>query len=848
MVKKLQRKIMLYVLLTMLIISPFLPTIKAKPTDVRSAKNIKITTSETPSSYVGKAPREWTFMVYLDGDNNLESAAIDDFLEMSSVGSTTDVAIVTLFDRWSNASDPDDDTSYGNWTTAKIFYVDYGETPYASNADEDWGERNMGNPSTLFDFINYSITNYPAEKYILVLWDHGGGYFGACWDEDNGDDNLNLTEIRTALKNVYESLGIKIDIVGFDACLVGTIETAYALKDYVDIVVFSEEYEPGDGWPYDDILNTLKANPTMSPEDLATEIVDDYINYYTYSNADVTMSAVNVSYVAMYTFAAINRVAGYLLRHYSTFSSSIIAAIDATETFSYSWLKDIKHFFINLKNRVSDATLIDLLDESISKIDGAIIDYGHLSNHPNAYGLSAHISYDYYFVMYDYLLSSEYHQWDQFQRRVYGASPGIWFYDIKFYGFDYDGDGAYATDLAIYVDLDVLTSATVYVTIYGYNGTHEEVVGDYGWFTISGASSSDAKNISISVSSNATYSFRIEVYDGSDTIQFYYYCDANISNIPLETSEPIVDVVPPDIDVYSPENNTYHNTSFISLYWTYSDNIEVDHIEIKIDSGSWQNIGIRSDYDLYGLSEGRHDIYVKAVDIAGNENIYHLVVFIDLTRPSIEIISPSNNTYINDTTLVLEWNAYDDNLDYLEVFLNGTKIAGPITTNSYTLYNLDDGYYFIEVRAVDKAGNRNSSMIIIIVDMEPPTVEVKSPSNGSTMTECNIEFILNISDNMGIDRVIVFINGSKIKEMETNYENFTIKFNESAYYVIKIVVYDKAGNSADTTIIIVIHLSTGGVTSIPRRTTLGILDLNTLIPMLIIFSLIIIAVFILLKK
>ena len=347
--------------------------------EVKMHKN----TYELADTRQKQALYDWVFAVYLDGDNNLESVAIDDFLEMSSVGSTSNVVVVVLFDRCAG-SDPDQGYSieYNNWADARIFQIDEDEEPWDYKADEVWGEVNMGDPQTLLRFINYTVTNYPAEKYALILWDHGGGYFGACWDEDNGDDNLNLSEIKEALAEAYSQLGVKINLLGFDACLMGNLEVAYAFRDYVDVVVFSQEYEPSDGWPYDSILSFLTSNPTVSADSLATTIVNEYINFYSdpnHANPYATLSAINITYLVKHTFAAINRVSGYLLRHYSNFSSDIEYALNGAETSvtkDFKFQKDLKHFFILLRNRVLDSTLISLLDDAIREIENTVIAYG----------------------------------------------------------------------------------------------------------------------------------------------------------------------------------------------------------------------------------------------------------------------------------------------------------------------------------------------------------------------------------------------------------------------------------------------------------------------------------------
>ena len=185
----------------------------------------------------------------------------------------------------------------------------------------------MGDPQTIVDFVTWSVTNYPAEHYALILWDHGGGIDGVCWDEDNGDDNINIFELRNALNTIYTDLGIKLDILGFDACLMGMIEIAYQVRDYVDYVVFSEEVIYEYGWPYSEILEDLVNNPDMSPAEFAKVIVDRYVESYNNgSNGisyDATMSAINISALTKFAYRKLDRVLGELLRNYDTYSDAI---------------------------------------------------------------------------------------------------------------------------------------------------------------------------------------------------------------------------------------------------------------------------------------------------------------------------------------------------------------------------------------------------------------------------------------------------------------------------------------------------------------------------------------------
>jgi len=252
---------------------------------------------------------EWTVMVYLDSDNNLESAGIDDINEMEMVGSTSNVNIVVQVDRIpysilaANNEGYADNTSNGNWTNTRRYYItqDFDPVQINSQLKSDLGELNMGDPQTLVDFVDWATINYPAKKYLLVIWNHGGGFRSLsltkdiAWDDTSGRDKITMPELEYALSAISTQMGKRIDIVGMDACFMAMTEVAYQIKDYTDILVTSEESVPFNGWPYDIILGELVGNSLISSGQLAADMVDKYIFSYAYGN--VTQSAIDLSYM-----------------------------------------------------------------------------------------------------------------------------------------------------------------------------------------------------------------------------------------------------------------------------------------------------------------------------------------------------------------------------------------------------------------------------------------------------------------------------------------------------------------------------------------------------------------------
>lgn len=157
----------------------------------------------------------------------------------------------------------------------------------------------MGLADTLADFLQWGLRSYPAEHIGLILWDHGGGSIsGVCFDEVNGNDSLMLRELDAGLAKANPILWQKLDFVGFDACLMGTLETANVLASYADYMFASQEIEPGSGWEYSSIIEHLAARPDTSTEELGRALADGYRDSLpSSSRSSATLSVVDLSQV-----------------------------------------------------------------------------------------------------------------------------------------------------------------------------------------------------------------------------------------------------------------------------------------------------------------------------------------------------------------------------------------------------------------------------------------------------------------------------------------------------------------------------------------------------------------------
>lgn len=337
------------------------------------------------------APNTWTFMVYLDGDNDLEDVAILDFLEMAAIGSTARLNIVLQFDR-----SPAYDATYGNWATCKRFLVTNGMTPTAPNAISDIGEVNMGDPNVLADFINWGVQTYDATNYALVLWDHGGSWYGISWDYSSSNAYLNMSELVSALDIAQTANGgLVFDVLGFDACSMGSIEVAYQVMPYAKYLVGSEISVPDDGFEYTGPLTALAANPDMPTLEFCDEILYHYSEYYLslpgtpnwYElNESFTLSVVDLGLVDELV-VAVGSLATELQDNLGLWVNHIALARSQTESYDAAWFNDgidIYNFAENLRNLTPNATIDALAEGVMASLEASVLNETHGTNPDNS--------------------------------------------------------------------------------------------------------------------------------------------------------------------------------------------------------------------------------------------------------------------------------------------------------------------------------------------------------------------------------------------------------------------------------------------------------------------------------
>lgn len=294
----------------------------------------------------GKA--KWTVMLYMNGDNSLDPFALLDFEEMAKVKYDSNVNVVVQLDRRQLRKnvEPTDE----NWSETRRFLMREGLKATRSDSLQDFNEEsNMGAPETLVSFVTWAREKFPAKRYMLIIWSHGDGwrrqtaeepfftdpnltakarqlavaqaedllnrgqltdsklkelnlaltsvepqFRTISEDETNYSDKLYVREIQDALEGVY---GAKrgLDVIGFDACLMQMIETAYAMRNVARVMIGSEELEPSEGWSYDRWLWELVAKPNMDGTAISSVMVKTYEDTYCIDNPATTLSAINLA-------------------------------------------------------------------------------------------------------------------------------------------------------------------------------------------------------------------------------------------------------------------------------------------------------------------------------------------------------------------------------------------------------------------------------------------------------------------------------------------------------------------------------------------------------------------------
>lgn len=359
--------------------------------------------------------KDWTFLVYMAADNDLGRFAANNIKQMAAIGSNAHINIVVQLDI----------SISGGRKITRRYYIEKGRILHLNAADAQSQQMDSGSPETLISFCTWAITEFPAEHYALIFWNHGTGILdpnrgriinatelftfnpainrfeldrsigffdfinvinqedeqrGICWDDSTGN-YLNNKALDYALETIRSKLlgGKKIDIIGFDACLMSMLEVADIIKKHAHIMVGSQEVELGTGWNYSLVLTPFDQQ-SLDPFDFGKHIVRAYQHTYHQITNDYTLSAINLDIIDSleqdaHTIAQLLTEALKCQKN-GTVKKAIRACRDklACTHFDEPSYIDLHHFYVNLDRHAGNfdvahkekTSLLARLKESIN--------------------------------------------------------------------------------------------------------------------------------------------------------------------------------------------------------------------------------------------------------------------------------------------------------------------------------------------------------------------------------------------------------------------------------------------------------------------------------------------------
>lgn len=330
--------------------------------------------------------REWTIMVFENGNNNLDEYIQMDMNEMEMVGSSDQVNVVA---------------EWGSYATRKVIRTRITKDNDLKNVTspvlQTLQGADMGNWREVVNFVNWAKTNFPAKRYMLVIADHGAGWRASDGKVVSIDDvtgnGIRLPQLSLMAHEIKKLLGRNIDIIGFDACLMAMAEVAAEFWGMADYMLASQEVEPGYGWSYRDALPYFVKYPTSSPVQLGQAAIKAYMASYsggTQGNEQVTLSLVNLSMMDAVA-TDLRNFAETIYKKATSDQKLLVSKAFATAQHYYnSDYIDLKNFYELIRAQKSLSTVITerWILEAEARLQKAVVANGVTRDYANSHGLS----------------------------------------------------------------------------------------------------------------------------------------------------------------------------------------------------------------------------------------------------------------------------------------------------------------------------------------------------------------------------------------------------------------------------------------------------------------------------
>lgn len=296
-------------------------------------------------------PTTWTIFVYGHGDHNLSPSLANDILKMSKADLGESVNVLVLADWNASAKDEDGNPIYASGS--EWYRIRGGGLEPELLRTEP--EQDLDDPATLSGAIARAFRDYPADRYGLVLWDHGGSWDGG-YGSDTQDgtrprpEGMSVPKVARAVRDGLAAAGLdgarSLELLAFDTCLMGGAEVAYAMKDLAKVYVANAEIDYGSGLNYADVLTYIAKNLDASPEELARNEVKSWDALHATAGADDALlrSHIAIDTTKLEAFASAT----------ASFAEAVASAPNAAERIASSAYFALPAYHATLAEGVSD--------------------------------------------------------------------------------------------------------------------------------------------------------------------------------------------------------------------------------------------------------------------------------------------------------------------------------------------------------------------------------------------------------------------------------------------------------------------------------------------------------------
>ncbi|MCB0369022.1 MAG: hypothetical protein KDD45_06100, partial [Bdellovibrionales bacterium] len=331
--------------------------------------------------------KEWTFLLFLNANNNLDYFGDINLKQMEQIGSSDKINIVV---QWGSMSRQ----------TVKRLLIKKSTNPnqITSPVVEDIGKADMGDYKELTKFLKWGHDKYPAKKYFVAIWNHGNGWYKSKQDQnmhindisydDKTGNQITTEQLGVAMEEFSNYIGHKVDLYGSDACLMSMAEVAGEMSDSVSYFAGSQEVEPGYGWPYNTFLEEWMKNPMASPEEVGKTLASEYYKAYSggvYGVSSVTFSILNLNAFRNFEMAVTN-LKDELMNLSQSDMKLALDKVKGTQSFTYPDYKDFGQFVDSVN---ADKIISEKIDSNFNKsLQDLVVMNKTSDTYRNAHGIS----------------------------------------------------------------------------------------------------------------------------------------------------------------------------------------------------------------------------------------------------------------------------------------------------------------------------------------------------------------------------------------------------------------------------------------------------------------------------